>query len=71
MEKGKEVKIEAISTNGTDVSGTIRASYHKNGERNVLENLKSRKGYEGVIVAMRGRNPDNPSDRMAGIPLEQ
>lgn len=36
-----------------------------------LGNLKSGKGYEGVIVAMRGRNPDNPSDRTAGIPLEQ
>lgn len=24
-----------------------------------------------VIVAMRGRNPDNPSDRTAGAPLEQ
>uniref|UniRef100_A0AAU8B853 Cytosine specific methyltransferase n=1 Tax=Dulem virus 39 TaxID=3145757 RepID=A0AAU8B853_9CAUD len=25
----------------------------------------------GVIVAMRGRNPDNPSDRTAGSPTEQ
>lgn len=24
-----------------------------------------------MIVAMRGRNPDNPSDRTAGIPTEQ
>lgn len=24
-----------------------------------------------MIVAMRGRNPDNPSDRTAGIPIEQ
>lgn len=24
-----------------------------------------------IIVAMRGRNPDNPSDRTAGIPTEQ
>ncbi|MCM1189828.1 MAG: DNA cytosine methyltransferase [bacterium] len=54
-----------------DVSGTIRASYYKNSERNVMENLKSGKGYEGVIVAMRGRNPENPSDRTAGIPTEQ
>ena len=59
------------STNGTDVSGTIRASYHKNGERNVVENLKNGKGYEGVIVAMRGRNPENPSDRTPGIETEQ
>lgn len=26
---------------------------------------------ESQIVAMRGRNPDNPSDRTAGIPTEQ
>lgn len=63
--------VDAFSTNGTDVSGTIRASYYKNGERNVMENLKSGKGYEGVIVSMRGRNPENPSDRTAGIPTEQ
>lgn len=26
---------------------------------------------DGIIVAMRGRNPENPSDRRAGIELEQ
>lgn len=26
---------------------------------------------EYIIVAMRGRNPDNPSDRTPGIPTEQ
>ena len=26
---------------------------------------------ERIIVAMRGRNPDNPSDRRGGIYLEQ
>lgn len=26
---------------------------------------------ESQIVAMRGRNPDNPSDRSAGSPTEQ
>lgn len=26
---------------------------------------------EQIIVAMRGRNPDNPSDRRGGIELEQ
>lgn len=28
-------------------------------------------GQTPMIVAMRGRNPDNPSDRTAGIKLEQ
>ena len=67
--------VEAISTNGTAVSGCIRASYYKNGERNIVENVMNKKGYEGVveksIVAMRGRNPENPSDRTVGIPTEQ
>lgn len=69
---------EAISTNGTDIAGTVRATYYKNGERNIEENVKNKMGYEGVvvaedpvIVAMRGRNPDNPSDRTAGTPTEQ
>ena len=39
----------AYSTNGTNVSGTIRASYYKNGERNIIENIKNHKGYEGII----------------------
>lgn len=38
--------------------------------------MSSSEHYEGgntqpMIVAMRGRNPDNPSDRRGGIPLEQ
>lgn len=64
-----------ISTNGTEISGTIRATYYKNGERNIEENIKHGLGYEGVIepviVASRGRNPTNPSDRTVGSPTEQ
>ena len=64
-----------ISTNGTEIAGTIRATYHKNGERNIIENVEHGRGYEGVVepvvVASRGRNPENPSDRSAGIHLEQ
>lgn len=64
-----------ISTNGTEICGTIRATYYKNGERNIEENIKHGLGYEGVIepviVASRGRNPTNPSDRTVGSPTEQ
>ena len=38
-----------ISTNGTEIAGTIRATYYKNGERNIIENLENGMGYEGVI----------------------
>lgn len=98
-----------ISTNGTEISGTIRATYYKNGERNIEENVKRGLGYEGVIepqviqkcgdrdkdgtysihnysncipanpmsdrgqlvlepviVASRGRDPENPSNRKEG-----
>lgn len=42
--------LDAISTNGTDVSGTIRATYYKNGERNIAENVLHNRGYEGVVI---------------------
>ena len=45
---GHEPKI-VISTNGTEISGTIRASYFKNGERNIAENVMNNRGYEGVV----------------------
>lgn len=48
----------AISTNGTEISGTIRATYYKNGERNIIENIKSHKGYEEVIITEKAENPD-------------
>ena len=44
-------------------------------ERNITENVMMGKGYEGVVeswcVAMRGRNPERPTDRTAGLPTEQ
>ena len=40
----------AISTNGTEIAGTIRATYYKNGERNIVQNIMNGLGYEGVIV---------------------
>lgn len=55
----QEVLMEPISTNGTDISGCIRATYYKNGERNIEENVKNGLGYEGVVesqsCAIRGR----------------
>ena len=43
-----------------------------NTELKIAENFVLGGGKEDpVIVAMRGRNPDNPSDRTKGAPLEQ
>lgn len=47
---------------GTETASTITARYHK-GIGAHKDNM--------CIVAMRGRNPDNPSDRTVGSPTEQ
>lgn len=47
--------IEEKTTRGSDVVSTIRASYYKNGERNLLENIENGKDYEGVISGYRIR----------------
>ena len=41
--------VEPVSTRGSDIAGTIRATIHKQGARNLLENVKNGLGYEGVI----------------------
>lgn len=40
---------EPVSTRGNDIASTLRASMHKQGERNLVENLKNGRGYEGVV----------------------
>ena len=42
--------VDAKTTRGTDVASTIRASIHKQGSRNLLENIKNGRGYEGVAI---------------------
>lgn len=49
---------------GNDISGCITARYHKMGAEDVYIQ-------EPICVSMRGRNPDNPSDRTTGSPTEQ
>ena len=41
--------IERISTNGGGISSTVRATYYKNGARNIIKNITEKQGYEGVI----------------------
>ena len=56
--KGKKHKLTI-----TDKSNCVDANYHKG-----IDNHQQR---TGVCVAMRGRNPENPSDRKTGSPTEQ
>ena len=51
---------QIISTDG--ISGTIRANSGGHNEVKILE---------PCFGAIRGRNPDNPSDRTAGAPTQQ
>lgn len=49
----------------TDISGCLTARYHKCGAEDIYVQ-------ESVSIgAMRGRNPDNPKSRQAGLPTEQ
>ena len=41
--------VEPLTTRFSDVASTLRASMHKQGERNLIENIKNGRGYEGVI----------------------
>lgn len=52
------------------LSPTVHCAGGGNTELKIAENFIESK-HEPIIVAMRGRNPDNPSDRTPGIPLQQ
>lgn len=60
---------EPLNTMPDGTCRTIKSQYFKNSIQN-FENQSSY-GATRIIVAMRGRNPDNPSDRTAGSPTEQ
>ena len=54
------------------ISPKVQCQQGGNTELKIAENFALGGGEEDpVIVAMRGRNPDNPSDRTKGAPLEQ
>lgn len=38
-----------VTTRNSDISSTVRASYYKNGSRNICENIENGNGYEGVV----------------------
>ena len=38
-----------VTTRNSDIVSTIRATYYKNGERNVCENIENGNGYEGIV----------------------
>ena len=50
---------------------TLRANKTSSGVIEVMADVKIIGQMDNTIVAMRGRNPDNPSGRTAGSPTEQ
>lgn len=38
-----------VTTRNSNISSAVRASYYKNGSRNIFENVENGKGYEGVV----------------------
>lgn len=41
--------MEKVTTRGSDIASTIRATIYKQGTRNLMENYKNGNGYEGVL----------------------
>ena len=67
---------ETMKENECEAGDTIDAFNKKVNKSGVCPTLTTRpEGFKTailpVVVAMRGRNPDNPSDRTPGIPLRQ
>lgn len=65
-QKEKGNGFQATYKNGDDIASTLKSRYYKDGSDCLIKEI-----FEPTIVAMRGRNPDNPSDRTAGIPTKQ
>ena len=49
VQKDNMVLEKSVTTRGNDIASTIRSSIHKQGERNVLQNIENGLRYEGVI----------------------
>lgn len=67
---------ETLKENECEVGDTIDAFNKKVNKSGVCPTLTTRpEGFKTAILpvvgAMRGRNPENPSDRTAGVPTEQ
>lgn len=41
--------MDKLTTRGSEIASTIRATIYKQGSRNLIENYKNGRGYEGVL----------------------
>ena len=51
-----------VTTRNSDTVSTIRATYYKNGERNVCENIENGNGYESVVESNNVKQIGNISE---------
>lgn len=51
-----------VTTRNSDISATVRASYYKNGSRNICENIENGNGYEGVVESNSVKQIGNMSN---------
>ena len=52
-----------VTTRNSDISATVRASYYKNGSRNICENIEKGNGYERIVESNNTKflgNVNNP-----------
>lgn len=61
--------IDAKTTRGGSITSTIRASIHKQGSRNLLENIKNGRGYEGVAIRTANKQGYDIAEIGDGIDL--
>lgn len=51
-----------VTTKNSNTVSTIRATYYKNGERNVCENIENGNGYEGIVESNNVKQIGNISE---------
>lgn len=51
-----------VTTRNSDISATVRASYYKNGYRNICENIENGNGYEGIVESNNVKQIGNISN---------
>lgn len=74
FKKNFNIESDSVTTRNADIASCIRATYYKNGSRNICENIENGKGYEGVVEVSPNReykignvyNPKHTGGSFAG-----
>jgi len=74
FKKNFNIESDSVTTRNSDIASCVRATYYKNGLRNICENIENGKGYEGVVEVSSNReykignvyNPNHTGGSFAG-----